>query len=421
MLNASALIARNLSAARVRTAIIIIAVAVVVGLLFSTLVIEIGVRRSTELGSARLGADILLLPSPLPNLIIYIQWKDPVFITPSNTTAHLVYLRPRYIDDNGTLERGISAIPGVSGVSPQLFVGTLNNSGRSVALVGFDPSTDFTVLPWLKAGGQGQTSLGPKIAIVGSDTGFGAGDNVSWGSLTLRVTAVLEPTSSTMDRTIFFPIQTAYGLVRGATSSMSFAGPGQNSLSVGFKAGQISALLIKLQKGASEDEVGRLISGTISDYVVIYGAIATRQVSLETRGIATYEFFLSGLLGTSVLILVASLVSMSINERKREFGLLRSLGATKGSISKVVMGEVGIVSFLGSVLGLAVGGLVLAVSEFFLSQTYSISFIQPTSTDLIEFMLGSLGLGMLIGTVAASFPAYRASRMDPYEALTRGE
>ena len=420
MLNAPALIARNLSATRARTAIIIIAVAVVVGLLFSTLVIEIGVRRSTELGSARLGADILLLPSPLPNLIIYIQWKDPVFIAPSNTTAHLVYLRPRYIDDNGTLERGISAIPGVSGVSPQVFVGTLNNSGRTAALVGFDPKTDFTVLPWLKAGGQGQTSLGPNMAIVGSDTGYGPGDNVDWGSLTLRVTAVLEPTSSTMDRTIFFPIQTAYGLVSGATSSMGL-GAGQNSLSVGFKAGQISALLIKLQKGASEDEVGRLISGTISDYVVIYGAIATRQVSLETRGIATYEFFLSGLLGTSVLILVASLMSMSINERKREFGLLRSLGATKGSISKVVMGEVGIVSLLGSVLGLVVGGLVLAVSEFFLSQTYSISFIQPTSTDLIEFMLGSLGLGMLIGTVAASFPAYRASRMDPYEALTRGE
>ena len=258
------------------------------------------------------------------------------------------------------------------------------------------------------------------MAIVGSDTGFGAGDNVGWGSLRLRVTAVLEPTSSTMDRTIFFPIQTAYGLVRGATSSMGL-GAGQSSLSAEFKAGQVSALLVKLQKGASEDEVGRLISGTISDYVVIYGAIATRQVSLETRGIATYEFFLSGLLGTSVLILVASLISMSINERKQEFGLLRSLGATRGSISKLVMGEVGIVSFLGSVLGLAVGGLVLAVSEFFLSQTYSISFIQPTSTDLIEFMLGSLGLGMLIGTLAASFPAYRASRMDPYEALTRGE
>src|SRR5712664_1232225 len=114
-LNSMALVARNMRAAKTRTAIVIIAVAVVVGLLFSTLVIELGVRRSTEIGSARLGADILLFPSPLPDLIIYIQWKYPVFITPTNATAHLLYLRPSYIDYNATLDREISTIPGIIG------------------------------------------------------------------------------------------------------------------------------------------------------------------------------------------------------------------------------------------------------------------------------------------------------------------
>ncbi len=85
------------------------------------------------------------------------------------------------------------------------------------------------------------------------------------------------------------------------------------------------------------------------------------------------------------------------------------------------MTEAGIVSFLGSVLGLVVGGLVFVVSEFYLSQAFSISFVQPTSTDVVVFTLGSLALGMLIGTVAATYPAYAASRMDPYEAMTRGE
>ncbi|HLQ07020.1 MAG TPA: hypothetical protein VK126_04635, partial [Nitrososphaerales archaeon] len=176
-MKASFLIGRNLKVARFRSLVIAIAVAVVVGLLFSTFMIELGVGRSTEVGSARLGADILLLPSPLPiNLIIYIQWPDPVFITPTDAAAHLQYLRPRCIDNNGTLDAGIRAIPGVVGVSPQVFVGTLNNSGRPVALVGFDAATDFTILPWLSATGQSQTSLGPDMAIVGSDTGFKAGD-----------------------------------------------------------------------------------------------------------------------------------------------------------------------------------------------------------------------------------------------------
>jgi len=408
-------------AAKSRTAIVIIAVAVVVGLLFSTLVIELGVRRSTEIGSARLGADILLLPSPLPDLIIYIQWKDPVFITPTNATAHLLYLRPSYIDYNATLDRQISTIPGITGVSPQVYVDRINHSGLSDALVGFDPATDFTILPWLKAAGQGHLELGPMMAVAGSGTGYAVGDTISWRGASLDVVAVLEPTSSSTDNTVFFPIQTAYRLAQSAGPSPRSANQGQNPTSLAFKSGQVSALLIKLRDNASEQQVGHQISSSLSNYVIIYGAIATKQVSLETRGIATYEFILAGLLGTSILILIASLMSMTINERKREFGLLRSIGATQLAISRIVMTEAGVVSLVGSLLGLLVGGAVLLVSETLLAQSYNISFAQPMASELALFLVGSLALGMLIGTAAATYPAYAAARMDPYEAMTRGE
>jgi putative ABC transport system permease protein len=408
-------------AAKSRTAIVIIAVAVVVGLLFSTLVIELGVRRSTEIGSARLGADILLLPSPLPDLIIYIQWKDPVFITPTNATAHLLYLRPSYIDYNATLDRQISTIPGITGVSPQVYVDRINHSGLSDALVGFDPATDFTILPWLKAAGQGHLELGPMMAVAGSGTGYAVGDTIAWRGASLDVVAVLEPTSSSTDNTVFFPIQTAYQLAQSAGPSPRSANQGQSSTSLSFKSGQISALLIKLRDNASEQQVGHKISSSLSNYVIIYGAIATKQVSLETRGIATYEFILAGLLGTSILILIASLMSMTINERKREFGLLRSIGATQLTISRIVMTEAGVVSLVGSLLGLLVGGAVLLVSETLLAQSYNISFAAPVASELALFLVGSLALGMLIGTAAATYPAYAAARMDPYEAMTRGE
>jgi putative ABC transport system permease protein len=408
-------------AAKARTAIVIIAVAVVVGLLFSTFVIELGVRRSTEIGSARLGADILLLPSPLPDLIIYIQWKDPVFITPTNATAHLLYLRPSYIDYNATLDRAISTIPGVIGVSPQVYVDTINRSGLPVALVGFDPATDFTILPWLKAAGQGHVELGPNMVVAGSATGYAVGNSISWRGVSLYVVAVLEPTSSSMDNTVFFPVQTAYQLAQSAGPSPQLTNQGLNSTSVSFKSGQISALLIKLRDNASESQVGHQISSSLSNYVVIYGAIATKQVSLETRGIATYEFILAGLMGTSILILIASLMSMTINERKREFGILRSIGATKLTISRIVMTEAGLVSLVGSLLGLLVGNAVLLVSESLLTLSYNVAFTQPSAPELAVFLVGSLALGMLIGTAAATYPAYAATRMDPYEAITRGE
>jgi len=237
----------------------------------------------------------------------------------------------------------------------------------------------------------------------------------------LDVVAVLEPTSSSTDNTVFFPIQTAYQLAQSAGPSPRSANQGQSSTSLSFKSGQISALLIKLRDNASEQQVGHQISSSLSNYVIIYGAIATKQVSLETRGIATYEFILAGLLGTSILILIASLMSMTINERKREFGLLRSIGATQLTISRIVMTEAGVVSLVGSLLGLLVGGAVLLVSEILLAQSYNISFAQPMASELALFLVGSLALGMLIGTAAATYPAYAAARMDPYEAMTRGE
>jgi putative ABC transport system permease protein len=190
---------------------------------------------------------------------------------------------------------------------------------------------------------------------------------------------------------------------------------------VRFKPGQISALLVKLQPNTSEQQVGHQISDSISDYVVIYGAIATKKLSIETTGIATYEFFISGLMGFSVLTLIASLMSMTVNERKREFGLLRSLGATKLLVSRLVLTEAGIVSVLGSLLGLIVGGLVLVTSELYLNQAFGVSFVQPTTSELIVFTMVSLVLGVTIGSGAATYPAYVASRVDPYEAITRGE
>jgi ABC-type antimicrobial peptide transport system permease subunit len=70
---------------------------------------------------------------------------------------------------------------------------------------------------------------------------------------------------------------------------------------------------------------------------------------------------------------------------------------------------------------LLVGGAVLLVSETLLAQSYNISFAPPMASELALFLVGSLALGMLIGTAAATYPAYAAARMDPYEAMTRGE
>lgn len=407
--------------ARFRTITVMIAVAVVVSLLFSTSVLELGVKRSAEVGSARLGADMMVLPSVLQHTVSYIRWRDAIFIAPARNPESNPPFNPQntlYEAYNATFVNQLSAVPGVLGVTPQLFVSEANISAtpRTIQFIGFDPQTDFTVFPWL--GPNRPSQFAPDSAVAGASTGLKEGQDVIWTlgpkvDLTLRVVGVLDPTNSTMDRSVFFPIQTAWR-VANETYGSPFS-------PLKFRDGQISALLVRLQPDAQPQDIHAKVIQLMGDNTMLEASAVARRVALETGGIATYELLIAGLMGAAVLILIASLLSMTINERKRQLGLLRSIGATKRFISRIIVTEVALVSIIGSVAGLALGAAVLFLSENYLGTAYSVSFIQPDFIEFVQFAITSLVLGVVIGVGASTYPAYVASSMDPYDAVRRGE
>lgn len=407
--------------ARFRTITVMIAVAVVVSLLFSTSVLELGVKRSAEVGSARLGADMMVLPSVLQHTVSYIRWRDAIFIAPARNPESNPPFNPQntlYEEYNGTFVKQLAVAPGVLGVTPQLFVGEANISAtpRTIQLIGFDPESDFTVFPWL--GPNRPASFASNDAVAGASTGLREGQNLSWilgpkDNLTIKVVGVLDPTNSTMDRSVFFPIQTAWNI-----ANQTYGAPFSP---LKFKAGQISAVLVRLQSDAQPQDIQPRVIQMIGDNTMLEASVVARRVALETGGIATYELLIAGLMGAAVLILIASLLSMTINERKRQLGLLRSIGATKKFISRIIVTEVAVVSILGSVAGLGLGAAVLFLSEHYLGTAYNVSFVQPDFMEFVQFAITSLVLGVVIGVGASTYPAYVASRMDPYDAVRRGE
>ena len=105
----------------------------------------------------------------------------------------------------------------------------------------------------------------------------------------------------------------------------------------------------------------------------------------------------------------------------REIGLLRGLGATRGFIFELVLGEALLVVLIGSVLGLGTSaGLILLFSRL-IALRLEVPFYWPPAGELARLGLSSLALAGLTGALAALFPALRASRMEPYEAIRRGE
>jgi putative ABC transport system permease protein len=105
---------------------------------------------------------------------------------------------------------------------------------------------------------------------------------------------------------------------------------------------------------------------------------------------------------------IANVMVISVLERRSEIGLRRALGATRRHISAQFLTESLLLAVLGGVAGTALGAGVTAVYAF--SQDW------PAVVPLVA-LFGALGASLAIGAVAGLYPATRAARLAPTEAL----
>ena len=105
---------------------------------------------------------------------------------------------------------------------------------------------------------------------------------------------------------------------------------------------------------------------------------------------------------------VANIMLIGVLERRSEIGLRRALGATKGHILIQFLSEAILLAVLGGAVGVAAG----ASSTALYATIKDWSVVVPTVA-----WVGGLGAAALIGVIAGLFPALRAARMSPTEAL----
>jgi len=106
---------------------------------------------------------------------------------------------------------------------------------------------------------------------------------------------------------------------------------------------------------------------------------------------------------------ILTIMTISVNERRAEIGLLRAIGAARGQILVLFLGEAVVLSGIGGLAGLMIG----AGGAWLLGATVS---ALPTHTPWLYVVLAET-LAVLIGLLAGVLPAYRAASLDPIEAL----
>ena len=300
----------------------------------------------------------------------------------------------------------IREVKDVVGVSTQLRLFTYKNcpwSDQPKAYVyAFDPSTDFTVSDWLPtessaALAHNEVYLGNKLKLPGSQ------EVVNLAGMNLRVVHRLEETGTTLDDTLFVTFSTARVLAENFRT-LEPAIPG-------LEANYVPVFMVALKEGTDAFDASTRILKMVPGVSSFESAEFFRYGREQVTGLMSSLDKIFILVWLGALVGIATVFLITLNERRREIGVLRVLGANRGFALRTLIIEGLMLAIIGAIPGALFGVLVGAfVLPNWLSGT------GPNQITLTQW-LSSGAIGLFVAffsvTIATIAPIGWVFRHDP--------
>jgi putative ABC transport system permease protein len=390
---------RNLKRKPVRNVALLLIVAVVTGTLFAATIFISGMRSALKLGTYRLGADVLVVPAKYEN-----QAKSALL-----AGEPVTFYMKRDVYDR------VKKIEGVKNAAAQLFIKPSSFTccfNVEVFLIAFEPDHDFTIMPWLKK--NLKKPLTDSEVIVGSSVPVIPGDLLPFFGSPFTVAGTMEPTGMKFfDSSVFMTMDAAYEMAKNSKERA------MQPIEIGRD--QISTVLVQVQDGITPDRVAIRIEHDIDGVKAIASDEVISTVRRQLGGLLKGILAISGVLWALALLMMGFAFYMIVNERQRELGLLRAMGAKKGHVFRLIVTEAVMISLAGGVLGTLAGfGGLLSFKEPII-RDLKLPYLLPPASSLVQLVVAAMVFALVTGLLSALLPAFSASKMEPYEAIRKGE
>jgi len=197
-----------------------------------------------------------------------------------------------------------------------------------------------------------------------------------------------------------------------------------------FGTDECDTIIVKLENDdeATIESVSEAIDEAFSGQVSVTSSTAVLDIMSSV--FSTVELFLAGIAAISLLVAgigIMNIMIVSLMERTREIGILKALGMKSRTVLSIFLSEAVIVGLMGAVIGIASGwGLAHVVARVFSggggfmpagnrAAAAGGLTINPVLTPTV--FLGAFAFGVIVSVIFALYPAWRASRLKPVDAL----
>jgi putative ABC transport system permease protein len=188
-----------------------------------------------------------------------------------------------------------------------------------------------------------------------------------------------------------------------------------------FGGNQADEIIVKLKSSdaATVNSTSRAITDYFGSQVSVISATAVQ--SLLSSIFSTVSLFLGGIAAISLLVAgigIMNIMIVSLIERTREIGILKALGMKSRTVLYIFLTESVIIGLIGAGIGLISGWVLANVVALFLGRGGLIGSaltITPILTPVV--FIGALAFGIGVSVIFALYPAWRASKLKPVDAL----